>query len=99
MGQNVYRVAYLVSHPIQYQAPLLRYIAGDPSIDLTVLFLSDFSLRTFHDSGFGTSVKWDVPLTEGYKHVFLPALHFNNQLSFWNPLVCPPLLEIGRAHV
>ena len=35
-GRRV-RLAYLVSHPIQYQAPLLRRIAQEPDIDLTVL--------------------------------------------------------------
>ena len=53
------RLAYLVSHPIQYQAPLLRRIAREPDIDLTVLFGSDFSLHTYNDSGFGVPVTWD----------------------------------------
>jgi len=38
------RLAYLVSHPIQYQAPLLRRLAQEPDIDLTVFFGSDFSV-------------------------------------------------------
>lgn len=68
------RLAYLVSHPIQYQAPLLRHMAGDPDIDLTVFFCSDFSLREHRDDGFGQVIEWDVPLVDGYQHVFLPAL-------------------------
>ena len=67
------RLAYLVSHPIQYQAPLLRLIAADPDIDLTVFFCSDYSLREHKDKGFGQTIKWDVPLVEGYRHVFLPS--------------------------
>jgi hypothetical protein len=59
------RLAYLVSHPIQYQAPLLRRIAQEPDIDLTVFFGSDFSVRDYKDEGFGVGVKWDVPLLEG----------------------------------
>lgn len=66
------RLAYVVSHPIQYQAKLLRRIASDPGIDLTVFFCSDFSLRSYKDAGFGVSVEWDVPLTEGYRSVVLP---------------------------
>lgn len=66
------RLAYLVSHPIQYQAPLLRRIAQEPDIDLHVLFMSDFSLRSYKDEGFGREVKWDVPLVDGYSHEFLP---------------------------
>lgn len=62
----------MVSHPIQYQAPLLRAIAADPAIDLTVFFCSDFSTRSYKDMGFGAEVRWDVPLTEGYRSVVLP---------------------------
>jgi glycosyltransferase involved in cell wall biosynthesis len=68
------RLAYLVTHPIQYQAPLLRRIAQEPDIDLTVLFGSDFSVRGYRDKGFGVTFKWDIPLLDGYKHVFLPKL-------------------------
>ena len=67
----MFRLAYFVSHPIQYQAPLLRLIDSDPEIDLTVFFYSDFSLHSYKDKGFGRTVKWDIPLTEGYKHEFL----------------------------
>jgi glycosyltransferase involved in cell wall biosynthesis len=65
------RLAYFVSHPIQYQAPLLRLISDDPNIDLTVFFYSSFSLNAYQDEGFGQVIKWDVPLTEGYRYQFL----------------------------
>lgn len=71
------RLAYLVSHPIQYQAPLLRRISQEPDIDLTVFFGSDFSLRAYTDHGFGVGVQWDVPLVEGYRHEFLPVVRDN----------------------
>ena len=80
------RLAYLVSHPIQYQAPLLRRIAQEPDIDLTVLFGSDFSVRDYKDEGFGVGVKWDVPLLDGYRHEFLPALRDNATVGVANPL-------------
>lgn len=84
-GRRV-RLAYLVSHPIQYQAPLLRRIAQEPDIDLTVLFGSDFSVRGYKDAGFGVGVKWDVPLVEGYKHVFLPRLREGKDVGVASPL-------------
>jgi len=80
------RLAYLVSHPIQYQAPLLRRIAQEPDIDLTVLFGSDFSVRGYKDEGFGVDVQWDVPLLDGYKHVFLPKLRDARTVSVASPL-------------
>ena len=85
--ERAYRVAYLVSHPIQYQAPLLRAIAAQPEIDLTTFFLSDFSVRRHEDPGFGTQVQWDVPLLDGYRYVFLPALGGRARVSFWRPWV------------
>lgn len=81
-----YRLAYVVSHPIQYQAPLLRYIASEPEIDLAVFFLSDLSVRGRLDRGFGIPVQWDVPLLDGYTHHFLPTLGRADQLSFWRPV-------------
>jgi glycosyltransferase involved in cell wall biosynthesis len=80
------RLAYLVSHPIQYQAPLLRRIAQEPDIDLTVFFGSDFSVRDYKDAGFGVGVKWDVPLLDGYRHEFLPVLRDNANPGAMSPL-------------
>lgn len=80
------RLAYLVSHPIQYQAPLLRRIAREPDIDLTVLFGSDFSVRGYQDEGFGVEVAWDVPLLEGYRSEFLPRLRDNGTVSALSPI-------------
>ena len=80
------RLAYLVSHPIQYQAPLLRRIAQEPDIDLTVFFGSDFSVRGYRDEGFGVGVKWDVPLLDGYKYEFLPKLRDHGDVGIASPL-------------
>lgn len=81
------KLAYLVSHPIQYQAPLLRRIAEEPDIELTVFYGSDFSVRGYKDEGFGgVGVKWDIPLLEGYHHEFLPVLRDNATVSVARPL-------------
>ncbi|MHB1938716.1 MAG: glycosyltransferase family 4 protein [Acidobacteriaceae bacterium] len=80
------RVAYLLSHPIQYQSPLLRLLAQQPGLELTVLYTSDFSARSYRDKGFGVSVEWDVPLLGRYRHEFLPRLLDGNDISFFRPL-------------
>lgn len=80
------RVAYLLSHPIQYQSPLLRHLARQPGLELTVLYSSDFSLHSYRDEGFGVNVEWDVPLLGGYRHEFLPRLLDSNSVSFFRPL-------------
>src|ERR1700722_7855948 len=80
------RLAYLVSHPIQYQSPLLRRIAQEPEIDLTVFFGSDFSIQGYRDKDFGVEVKWDVPLTDGFRHEFLPALRDDGTEGVCSPI-------------
>lgn len=66
-----FRLAWCATHPIQYQAPLLRALAARPELELTALFFSDFSTRDYCDKEFGRVIRWDVPLVEGYAHQFL----------------------------
>jgi glycosyltransferase involved in cell wall biosynthesis len=80
------RLAYFVSHPIQYQAPLLRRIARELDIELTVLFGSDFSVRGYKDEGFGVEVSWDVPLLEGYTSEFLKPSRDTGGVSSMSPV-------------
>src|ERR1700722_17524329 len=82
-----FRLAYMVSHPIQYQAPMLRRLAQEPDIDLTVFFWSDDGAQEYTDQGFGgVRVKWDVPLLEGYKYEFLPAIWSLSEPGFASPI-------------
>ena len=80
------RLAYLVSHPIQYQAPLLRAIAADPEIDLKVFFCSAVSVRAYRDDGFQREFEWDVELLDGYDSHFLPAALDSGVPGRWRPL-------------
>ncbi len=81
-----FRLAYVVSHPIQYQAGLLRLLAAQLDIDLLVLFCSDFSVRSYKDEGFGTAVTWDTPLLEGYRHVVLPRVRDTDSPNPTSPI-------------
>ena len=74
------KVGYLVSHPIQYQAPLMRLLSGKPDVDLDVYFRSSFSTGAYYDAGFGGKVEWDVPLLDGYRSSTLPP-HALNRLN------------------
>ncbi len=65
------KLGYLVSHPVQYQAPLLRLLAQQKEIEFKAYFLSGMSTGQYYDSGFGKAIEWDVPLLDGYAHEFL----------------------------
>lgn len=80
------RLAYFVTHPIQYQAPLLRQIAADPAIELKVFFATGYSLRTHFDPGFGRDIAWDIDLLSGYDHEFLPVLGSDTEMTPLKPV-------------
>lgn len=83
------KLAYFVTHPIQYQAPLLRRVAALPGLDFKVFFGSDFSARAFVDPDFGRAIQWDVPLLDGYNYEVLDQwgapLAANEIPTVWRP--------------
>lgn len=64
------KINYVLSHPIQYQTPLIRYLVKK-GINLNVFYRSDISLKIFKDEGFNRKIKWDIDLLKGYKKKFL----------------------------
>ncbi len=66
-----YKIAFLVSHPIQYLAPLFRELAKEPALDLGAYYCSEEGARLMRDRGFGKEIKWDIPLLDGYRYKFL----------------------------
>ena len=98
MTTRKFRIAYLVTHPIQYQAPLLRLIAAQSDMDITVYFQSDMSLGSYEDPGFGRSVAWDVPLLDGYRSEFLPGLGRHHRISAQWPVNWGFRRRLRRSH-
>jgi len=76
------RMAYVVSHPIQYQAPLLRFLYQQAWLDLQVLFLHRSTAGEYYDSGFHRRISWDVPLLDGYAHEALAEARLGR--GFWH---------------
>jgi len=75
---------FLNSHPIQYFAPMYAEMAKDENLNVTVLYCSRQGVDDVLDRQFNANVRWDIPILEGYRHVFLknyaphPTLY-----SFW----------------
>jgi len=62
------RLVISTTHPIQYQAPLFRALTR--RLDLTVLFMMRQTPQGQAAGGFGVQFEWDIPLLDGYPHVF-----------------------------
>jgi glycosyltransferase involved in cell wall biosynthesis len=66
------KLAVVISHPIQYYAPVFRALASSKLIDLRVFYTwSQAADSQLFDAGFGTMLAWDIPLTEGYAYQFV----------------------------
>ncbi len=66
-----FKLVVLVTHPIQYYAPLYRELASRGNIDLHVIYLSDAGAAAYHDANFGRTIEWDIPLLDGYAYTVL----------------------------
>ena len=66
----MFRVAFVTSHPIQYQVPVFRELTKMDSLDLTVFF-AQIPDQTAQGAGFGVSFEWDIPLLDGYSYELL----------------------------
>jgi glycosyltransferase involved in cell wall biosynthesis len=63
------RIGFLVSHPIQYYAPIFRELAR--LCDLTVFFAHRQTAAGQARAGYGVAFDWDVDLLSGYHSRFL----------------------------
>ena len=63
------RIGFLISHPIQYLAPLFRELAKQ--CDLTVFYAHRQTAEQQARAGFGVAFEWDVDLLSGYHSRFL----------------------------
>jgi len=94
---GVRRVAIVSSHPIQYNAPLFRYLASDKRLKVKVYYTwsqSEAGLK--YDPEFRRDIKWDIPLLEGYDFEFVKnTARKPGSDHFWgivNPDLVPKVL-------
>ncbi len=67
MTRAIRRLAFIVSHPIPYIAPLFKRLAQRDDLAIKVFFTWHVGQAAIEDRGFGKAVAWDIPLTQGYE--------------------------------
>lgn len=83
LKSNARRVAFLISHPTQYHAPIFRELAKNREIDLTVYYCFRGGLVSHFDAGFGKIYQWDIPLLDGYQSIFLNSFFPGGSVNSW----------------
>ena len=69
MAEQRFRVLAVATHPVQYASPNFRRLAKHPELEFKVAYCSLRGAEAMHDPEFNTTVKWDVPLLDGYDWV------------------------------
>ena len=67
---SIIKLAIYGMHPIPYQAPIFKKAAKHNQLDVTVLYAESLGVELNFIPGFNTTLKWDIPLLEGYKYLF-----------------------------
>jgi glycosyltransferase involved in cell wall biosynthesis len=66
------RVAFVISHPVQYFVPLYQRLARRSDLEIKVFFTWHAGGQPVEDRGFGQPIAWDIPLTDGYAFERVP---------------------------
>ncbi len=82
MSERRFKVLAVATHPVQYMAPLFRRMAAEPQLNLQVAYCPLRGAEAAIDPDFAISVKWDVPLLEGYSWIAIPNKGSGKE-SFW----------------
>jgi glycosyltransferase involved in cell wall biosynthesis len=72
MSDRRYRILTIASHPVQYASPIFRLMAQNPQLAFQVAYCSMRGAEVGYDPEFGRSVKWDIPLLDGYAWTDVP---------------------------
>lgn len=78
------KLIFINSHPIQYFAPMYKYMS-ERRILLTAWYASTGVLYGGFDKEFGITIKWDIPLLEGYDNIVFTNNSWkpSHETGFW----------------
>ena len=63
------KVLIFCTHPIQYIAPLFKFLSNE--IDIDVIYFSDHGTKDRYVKGLGEIPAWDIDLLSGYSYRFI----------------------------
>lgn len=96
-------VIFINSHPIQYFAPLYKYL-NQHSIPSSCWYCSDETIHGHQDREFNTTVAWDIPVLDGYPFRFFknyswrPSL-YHGFFGLFNPGMIVALFKERKSTV
>lgn len=86
------RLAIISTHPIQYNAPWFSLLAKTTPLRVFYTWQQSQKGDVF-DPSFGRSIRWDIPLLEGYDYVFVKNTSPNPGSGHYRGVINPTLIS------
>jgi len=94
MVSQIYKLAIVSTHPIQYNAPLYAMLSQRKRIQVKVFYTWGAQvLKNKYDPGFGKTIQWDIPLLEGYEYMFVKNVATDPGSHHFNGINNPTLID------
>jgi glycosyltransferase involved in cell wall biosynthesis len=91
------KLAIVTTHPVQYNAPLFELLASQLGISVKVFYTLGKGYIALEDKAFRKAIIWDIPLLNGYDHVFLENTSSNPSTSHFKGVVNPTIIDAIEA--
>ncbi|MCA9140241.1 MAG: glycosyltransferase family 4 protein [Planctomycetales bacterium] len=91
------KLAFLTTHPIQYQVPVFRHLAATAGVEFQTLFCT---IPTAKQQGaeFGVDFEWDIPLLDGYQYHVLNNVSKTPGLMHFTGCDTPGVYDYLKEH-
>lgn len=86
------RLAILITHPIQYYAPVFRLLHERKILEIRVFYTWGEDSMVKFDPGFGQTIAWDIPLLQGYPYEWVKNTSKDKGSHHFRGIVNPDLM-------
>lgn len=87
------KIAFIISHPIQYYVPLLRLLSKIETLNVKVFYTWGEDSMNKYDPGFNKIVEWDIPLLDGYDYEFLTNVAYDKGTHHFKGIENPDIIS------
>ena len=87
------KLAIVTSHPIQYYAPVFKLLHERQKISIMVYYTWGERSQVKFDPGFGATIGWDIPLTEGYPFTWVENTSTDPGTHHYRGIINPTLIN------
>jgi glycosyltransferase involved in cell wall biosynthesis len=87
------KLAIITTHPIQYYAPVFKLLHERGKIGIMVYYTWGERSKVKYDPGFGSTIAWDIPLTEGYPFSWVENTAHDPGTHHYRGIINPKLID------